>query len=241
MNAPQPTSQPARHRAFTLLEVLLATAVAAVVLVAVQGVLAGAIRLRQQATRTTDHAYPLERALAILRQDLAHLLPPQGGFEGSLDTANTLTTSLTGQVGPEFLTAASPLFDQSPWSEAQRVAYVLSSTNLSDQAHPEARQLQRFVYRNLLPSTFDEPTSSWLLDDVIHLEFLYHDGAQWKSDWNATAEATPLPRAIKAQIQRAPTRITDPLPPLIELVVPLFIDGVTNSTATASSSPQTGP
>lgn len=232
---------PPRHRAFTLLEVLLATAVAAVVLIAVQGVLAGAIRLRQQASRSSDHAYPLERALAILRQDLAHLLPPQGGFEGSLDTASSLSTTLPGQIGPEFLTAASPLFAHSPWSEAQRVAYVLSTTNVSNQSHPEARQLQRFVHRNLLPSTFDEPESTWLLDDVIQLEFLYHDGTQWKSDWNPTTEATPLPRAIKAQIQRAPALISDPLPPLIELVVPLLIDGVTNSTTTASDASETAP
>ena len=66
-------------RGFTLLELLLATAVAAVVLLAINTVFFGALRLHNTTHEKIDTDLVLQRALGIVRRDLAGLMLPTGG------------------------------------------------------------------------------------------------------------------------------------------------------------------
>src|SRR5262249_20007037 len=70
---------------FTLMEMLLALAVSAIVLAAIGGVFYSAIRLRERTIALLDEAAPLRQALAFLRRDLQGCLPPgrvmAGGFK----------------------------------------------------------------------------------------------------------------------------------------------------------------
>lgn len=230
MRATRPTSAPG---AFTLLEVLLATAVGAVVLLAINAVFFGALRLRNRSAESVEDSLPWQRTVMILKQDLANLVPPGGALGGALQTAGTLNLQV-GQVGPEFRTATGELNDLDPWGEVQRVAYLLAdSTNGA-----AGRTLVRSVIRNLLPSTYDVAEPERLVDQVESLDFLFYDGTQWRADWDSTTEATPLPRAIKVELRRAAPERGAELPALIELVVPLLVDGATNqATSTAGGSP----
>src|SRR5437870_12733619 len=67
-------------RAFTLIEVMIAMAVFAIVLAAINGIFWGALRLRNKTVESIDAALPKERALAIIRSDLANIVPPGGKF-----------------------------------------------------------------------------------------------------------------------------------------------------------------
>src|SRR5712671_3751317 len=65
--------------AFTLIEVMLALAVSAIVLAAIGGVFYSAMRLRERTSAMLDESAPLHHALTVLRRDLQGALPPGAG------------------------------------------------------------------------------------------------------------------------------------------------------------------
>jgi len=66
-------------KAFTLIEMLLALAICAIVLVAINGVFATAVRLRDKTTNNVEESLPVNRALEALARDLKGAVGP-GGF-----------------------------------------------------------------------------------------------------------------------------------------------------------------
>ncbi len=225
-------------RAFTLLEVMLAVVVASIVLMAINGVFFGALRLRQRTTDALERALPRERAFDAIKRDLAAIVPPGGTLTGTLQTSSS-NTPLQGQVGPEFFTASATVDDYQPWAEIQRVAYVLlESTNGAP-----GLDLYRAVRRNLLPYALDEmPEMEWLLGGVEEAVFYFYDGSQWRTSWDSPTETTPLPSAIKLELQFAPDDPRDRFPDPVQIVVPLFVQAPAASTnATDESSSGGGP
>lgn len=236
-----PTAPPSRapgrpHVAgFTLLEVLLAVAVFAVVLVAMHSVFHGALRLRNRTTASLEEAVPLQQALAVIQRDLANLASPGGTLTGPFQTAPTGTTAtLLGRVAPDFYTTVGVLRDTDPWPEIQRVTYRLASPTND---HP-GLELFRSVTRNLLAVVEETPEDQFLLGGVETVTFQYYDGTTWRYDWDSTGEMTAdltsgLPRAIKVEIvlTSALTNRVETEP--IELVVPVTVQ-VETDTATPS-------
>ena len=124
----RPTSRPV---AFTLFELLIAVAIFAVVLVAIQTVFYSALSLRNRTVAQLESAVPLRHALEILRRDLANLVPPGGTFSGPLQSAvlaggglgqasasssNSYRANLPGMVvSPELYTTTGIVDDQRPW------------------------------------------------------------------------------------------------------------------------------
>jgi len=220
---------------FTLIEVLLAVAIFAIVLLAIHGVFYGAIRLRNKTTDALEEAVPLQHTVAIIKRDLANIVAPGGTLSGQLQTtpvANTLTpTSTAGQqVSPDLYTATGNINDTAPWGDIQKVTYYLAEpTN-----NTAGKDLLRSVSRNLLPVLTDQPEQQWLMSGVQDVTFLFYDGTQWVNSWDSTTQETPLPQAIKVQIQLVSGR-TEPVPsPAIEIVVPLDVRARTNQTQQAS-------
>lgn len=212
-----------RTGGFTLLEVMLATGVAAFVIAAVSGIFFGALTLRNRATEAIESSLPLERTLRVLQQDLSQVVPPGGTLGGVLQTSGDMTR-LPGQVSPEFYTASGLVSEYAPWPDVQKVAYLLlESTNGA-----AGRDLYRAVWRNLLSPVEEMPEQEWLLGNVEDIRFMFYDGNQWVSEWDSTIEEVPLPRGVKVEIQLAAARLRDEPPPPVELVIPFWVDGATN-------------
>jgi len=224
--------QPMRRPAgFTLLEVLIAVSVFALVLAAVNTIFYAALRLRNQTTEAIDQAFPIHLAVETIKKDLAHLVPPGGTLSGQLQTDVTMQGQL-GQSSPEFHTASGVIDSTSPWSEVQRVSYyVAESTNRLG-----GRDLYRLIDRNLLPTSQEVPVSQLLLSGVEHIYFGFLEDQTWRDTWDSSAEDAGLPSAIKVQIeleQATPNRnpLNGPAP--IEFVVPIVSRSLTNQTAEA--------
>lgn len=223
--------------AFTLLELLLALVVFAIVLLSMHYVFYGAIKLRNKTTQAVEATLPMQQALMMIRRDLANIVLPvgtsalSGAFATALLTGQQPTTALAGRpVGPTFYTASGVVDDASPWSEMRKVSYQLSPpTNLAP-----GLELYRNVTRNLLPVTTEQVESQWLLSGVEEVTFEFYDGTQWRNTWDGTNETTILPKAVRVQIQllAEPTQRTLPQP--IELVVPVCVQPNTNTTTTTS-------
>ena len=230
-------------RGFTLLEVLIATAVFSIVLAAASTVFYGALHLRNGATESLEQALPRQQALAVIQRDLANLVVPGGRLSGVFQTT-AITNLIGGQSSPDFYTSTGFIDPTSPWGEIQRVSYVLTAPADRDAA---GRDLIRAVTRNLLPATAEEePARQWLMSGVQGLTFSYYDGTQWRDSWDSTtADPTSgltnnLPRAIKVQIQLAtrPSGGAATVAAPVELVVPIVVQARTNHTQQASGGGQ---
>jgi len=228
-----------RTRGFTLLEVLIAVMVFAIVLAAASSVFYGALHLRNGITESLEQALPVQHALSVIQRDLANLAVPGGTLSGAFQTTS-ITNVVGGQSSPDFYTTTGFIDQTSPWAEIQRVSCVLVDPAKRAAA---GKDLIRAVTRNLLPATAEEqPAQQWLMSGVQGLAFYYYDGAQWRDSWDSTS-ADPmtgttnrLPQAIKVQILLAsqPGGRALPLSAPIELVAPIVAQAPTDQTQTAS-------
>lgn len=242
----RPPALPAEGtRAFTLIELMLALVIFAVVLAAVSGVFHGAMRLRARTMETLEAALPVEQALAVVRRDLAGIVLPTGTLHSNLVvTAGSGAGAVQDtdmQIYTTATTAAVALDGLTPWGGVQKVAYTLRAP--TNAFSGPGRDLVRRVCRNLLPTLQEEFEEQPLLAGVERIDFQFHDGLTWRTSWVATNEASLLPRAIRFQLLMAPRplpsgslasgagRQRDP----IELVVPLLVSG-TNTLLLAEQS-----
>ncbi len=229
-------SRPTRA-GFTLMEMLLAIAVSAIVLSVVTTTYFSALQLRNRTTKAIDDALPLQHALATIKRDLTALIPPGGTFGGELqstpttETASTMTPFANGQrVSPDFTTASGLVDEYTPFADVQRVSYYLVDPTNNSTA---GRDLMRVRSRNLLPATVDEPSAQWLMGGVETVTFQFYNGFSWQETWDSTTSSN-LPTAIKLQLVPA-AEFNQPnqyLQTPIELVVPIVVQAGTNQTQT---------
>jgi len=213
--------------AFTLLEMLLALAVSAIVVAAIGGVFYSALRLRNSAAAALDEEAPLYQALALMRRDLQNALPPSGGMASNL-TVNALGGGMSQNASIQFSTSTGTMKPDSVSADIQQVTYELRPS--SQGGHSGGNDLFRMIVRNPLGSTVGSE-EQFLLGNVESLEFSCYDGIDWRPSWDTSMGNTNLPSAIKVLIKLAgennsDSRSREP----IELVIPMDTLSRTNQT-----------
>lgn len=226
------------HRGFTLLELLIATAVAAVVLLAINTTFFGALRLHNTTHEKIDRDLSLQRALGIVRRDLAGLMLPTGG-EGTVLAGPLQTTEFASspndpegeRVSADFFTNSGKIDGWNQFSEVQKVAYFLGrSTDGTN-----GKTLVRAITRNLLPVQETGPDEQQvLLSDVATAEIEFYDGTAWISDWDSTVTST-LPIAIKFRLTMADPANGQEVGGPVELIVPVWATTTTSQTEAAAA------
>jgi type II secretion system protein J len=197
-------TQHAPRSAFTLIEVLLALAICAIVLVAINAVFATAVRLRDKTSGAVEEGLPVNQALEVLRRDLKGTVGPGGFLAGDFKCgAQTMGTSmgLSGEAGGgglDFFTSTGRISDNTPWSDLQEVFYELKAPTDRNQ---RGMDLVRCVNRNLLATTTPTPDIRYLMSHVETVEFDCYDGSQWRNTWDTSAGDTNLPTAVRIRIQ----------------------------------------
>jgi general secretion pathway protein J len=212
---------PASGRGFTLIEVLLALTVSAIVLAAMGGVFYSALLLRKRTTATVENASRLQPALNIIRRDLLCVMPPSGGLAGDF-RCGSLLGGIGESLGIQFSTATAVIGDSLPWGNVQEVSYQLREA--SQRTAGGGRDLIRLVNRNLLTTALEEPEEQWMLGNVQSLQFSCYDGSQWRDSWDTSLGDTNLPTAVRIQLlagseDESATRNQQP----VELIVPLVV------------------
>lgn len=223
---------PRTRAGFTLIEVLLAVAVFAIVLAAINSVFFGALRLRNKTTAAFENALPLQQALSILQRDFEGIMPSGSPFGGTFTTTTAgteNTPAFAGQrVTPDLYTTVGSVDHSARWADVQKVAYFLAvpTNNVSESA---GKDLVRLVTRNLLPVSYEEAESQWLMSGLEELRLQFYDGMTWIENWD-NSTTTNLPQAIKVQIIMAEDRARAGRVPMpIEIVVPVFVQAATNT------------
>jgi type II secretory pathway component PulJ len=233
-----------RREAFTLLELLLAVLVFAIVLGAMHLVFFSAFKLRNKTADAVERSLPLQQTLAIIRRDLANLVPPGGPFSGALQSTPTFSSptdtgagggrsgSLNRGNGPQFYTAVGIVDDNAPWGDLERVTYYLAPpTN-----NTPGMDLFRSVTRNLLPVMQEQSEDQFLMSGVDAITFQYYNGTDWQDTWDstqpdpATGLTNNLPGAIKVELQLHNDHFAAGTPAPVELVVPVMVLARTNVT-----------
>lgn len=226
---------------FTLLELLLATAVGAIVLLVINATFFAALRLHNSTHEKIDHDLVLQRTLGIVRKDLAGIvLPPNPQattlkLSGQLMTEGNSANDLDNsgeRITPDIYTSSGKIDGWTPYAEVQMVAYYL--TPAADGG--PTRDLVRVVTRNLLPAAEPATDNQTLLPGVISAAISFFDGEYWADTWDSATTST-LPSAIKFSLVLAPrdhnTARSDPAP--IELIVPVIVSTPTSAQLAAEA------
>jgi type II secretion system protein J len=225
-------------RGFTLLELLIATAVAAIVLLAINTTFFGALRLHNTTHEKIDRDLTLQRALGIVRRDLAGLMLPTGGegivLAGPLQTtefSSSVNDPAGERVSPDFFTNSGKIDGWNPYSEVQKVAYFLAPATDGT----NTKTLVRALTRNLLPVQESGPDEQHdLLSGVASAEIEFYDGSSWVSDWDSTITST-LPTAIKFRLVMAVGANGMETGGPLELVIPVWATTTTSQTEAAAA------
>ena len=230
---------------FTLLELLIATVVAAFVLLVISGTYFGALRLHNSTQLRVDNDLILHRTLSLVQKDLEGVMvpgsptatPPVGTFSGQFQ--DTPTNSPTQEfsatrVSPDLYTTSGELDGWNPFSEVQVVAYFLApATDGSN-----TKNLVRAVTHNLLSVVQPTTDEQILIAGVANAEFDYYDGTEWNTTWDSTATST-LPTAIRFSLALARSNSSQ-APSPIQLVVPVLVSTKTSQTQAAQASSMGG-
>lgn len=210
-----------RRSGFTLLEIILASAIMAVIALSVFTALRLAYQARDRALSAVGPSRAAEIALDMIRRDLENALPPKG----------VLSREFLGDEGPEvpgtsairfYAVGANPDLSQ---NTAPR--YGASMTGISQQ-NPTGSSgsieridlivrniggepvLVRSVLRNLLSSTEPPTEDEVLCRGVTGFRVRYFDGYQWSETWDSTQYENVLPIAVEVSLEltrpRDPTR-----------------------------------
>jgi type II secretion system protein J len=221
--------------AFTLVEMILAIGVAAIVLIAINAVLFAALHLREATGAVVDAATPVDQALTFLRRDLQCAMTPTNGttkvLSGDFKVGNVSSLGVSEPVAIELFTATGALGVNAPWGDIQRVTYELKT---SADRSVAGQDLVRSVTRNLLTLTAPVVDDQLMLSGVASIKFSCYDGVQWQETWDTTGMTsvnTNLPLAVRVDIQMSGNNNAAP----VEILVPIDSQSRTNMVLTATT------
>jgi len=208
---------------FTLIEVLLALMICAVVLIVISSVFAGALHLQESAAANLDQSLPIERAMTLLRRDLKNAVAPGGMLAGPLQSGS-LEGGTDANDGIQIYTTTGLITPNEPWGEIQKVTYGLQTPTDSTNS---GKELVRTVTRNLLSTGTEDEDDQFLAGGVESLNFSYFDGANWQDTWDDTTQ-TNLPIAVRVSVQLVAPNANASKPEPMQLLVPLMVQVHTN-------------
>ncbi len=196
---------------FTLIELLLASAAAAVILVAIYGVFTSALRMRDHATARIRESRLRLRAASILRRDLegalvsggtlANILEGDSNKQGSIGTGGTPGyLKMTTTTGKD---TATDLY-----GDVQEVQYYIkpdTTAGIGTSAR-HGGTLVRTVTRELLASTtLAIPVEEQVLPGVESFRVAFYDGTTWQESWQANPDTGS--DGLNADIQQQQTAL----------------------------------
>jgi prepilin-type N-terminal cleavage/methylation domain-containing protein len=224
-------------RAFTLIEMILAIGVAAIVLVVINAVFFTALHLRDRTQAAVDEATPVDQALTMIRRDLQCAVTPKpsGVLSGDFKVGAVTSFGIAQPVAIEMFSTTGALSENTPWGDIQKVTYELKDP--ADRA-TSGKDLIRTVTRNLLTVATPDVEDQWMMGGIESMQFSCFNGSQWFDTWDTTDTTTGntnLPVAVRVLIQMAGNNNANTRPQPIEILVPIDSQSRTNATITGTS------
>lgn len=181
-------------RGFTLLEMLVAIAMVAIITASLYSALYVGFRAQRSATRAVEPARAATLTLQLLEQDIEGAMSPTGILAGQF--LGTDAQGLDGADGLSFYSSANVPSDGESGADTRHVEFVVAAA--LDDAQPA---LLRRVTSNLLPSNAPLIREQVLCRNVKAFNLRYYDGTQWLDSWDSTAQGDLLPLGVEVQIE----------------------------------------
>ena len=191
--------------AFTLLEVLVATALISILAGSLYATLRIAFKARRSAMASVEPVRKADLALGLLGEDLRSAAVPNGRLAGpfagqdAADDRGHDSDSLAFYGTTRSPEAAEGIGD------LQKVELLCEPS-----ADGETQVLVRCVTTNLLSPTTVEPQREILCRGVYAFNLRYFDGTDWLDTWDSTTVNNVLPSAIEVTLQLNDDRPKDP-------------------------------
>lgn len=212
------TAQRGRQpRGFTLLEVIVALAVVALIAAALFASLSVAFRAKQSAERHLGAIRQARVVMDLLGRDLQAALPPTGILAGAFIAQADVTGPEMDTL--EFFCAAPPGPAVEGAADVQRVLLSLMTPEEFDQpiTEPDTINAQehgpalrpgsstgegryllvRSVTRRLLAPVTPQPSRQVIARHVRTFAVRLYDGSQWLDTWDSTTVDNTLPLAVE--------------------------------------------
>jgi prepilin-type N-terminal cleavage/methylation domain-containing protein len=184
-------SGPRARGGFTLIEVMLASVMAAMILLAVYAVFSRAIRLRDSATERMRTYQLRARASRTIRQDVQNAWISGGVLASVLDGSPSGSDGLEAAVPGylKFTTTTGKDTADDLYGDVQQVEYYIAKDGTSSGAK-QSGKLVRILTRDLLDTNNQQnETQQLVLAGVQSFTVSFYDGTTWQDSWQYTSSA----------------------------------------------------
>lgn len=219
-----------QRRAFTLIEIIVAMAMFAVLAGTLFTLLGSAIKLRETSDHNLNRGLQRDLATQMMRRDLRNMVVPNGILAAEM-IGELNSTELDGTTQLSFVTTVGEVSDLEPWIDMRRITYRLEAPSNGDTS--QGYDLVREVEDNLLPVREIEeiiaPPQWRLLSHVAAMTIEYYDDEDevWLESWDSTVEEDSLPTLITIRVDfmqpsemKGDVEDMSPQPPLLLAVDP---------------------
>ncbi len=187
-------------RAFTLLEMLVAMAIMAVLAGSLYATLRVAFRARRSATSAVEEVRTVDLALARVQADIASAVVPAGILAGAF--VGEPGTDAVGRAADSLLLHGTATGAEATdgTGDIRMVEFTCAESD-----DDTGLVLLRRVTTNLLAPTTPEPEEEVLARGVAAFALRYFDGIDWLDTWDSTTQDNQLPAAVEVTLYlRAP-------------------------------------
>ncbi len=202
-----------RRAGFSLLEVILALAIVALVLAAIAPALVGTMRAQRQAARVLEPLVHEQLAFSLLRDDLLSAPKPIGSVSQPFKVENDQSDGRRGDTLTVFSDAPPPLHPRVAVRAAELGQAVITWTLLqAEDGHGLAWARSRsanLLATGIAPASVEEV----LLDHLAELTVETLSGTTWSRTYDSDQKGGILPLAVRvtyvlldAQGERGPRR-----------------------------------
>jgi prepilin-type N-terminal cleavage/methylation domain-containing protein len=173
------------HRAFTLLELLLALAITVILASTLASSLYVGFRGQAATNRAISAGHATGIVADVITRDLACALPPNG----------VLAADFQGQPSDILFYATGTQSDAVVQGDVRQIEYTLNDTGNG------TNELIRRVDTNLLRQVSIDPPQQTVARNVTRFELSYYDGSAWQDAWDATTHSHTLPLAVQVTLE----------------------------------------
>jgi len=187
-----------KHKAFSMLELLVAMVLMVVIASCLYTALYTAFRAKRSAMSAVEPTSLAINAIDLIKQDTYGVLPPGGILAGAFIGNDSLGVHGVDADSLEFYTTHIYSQNDHPVGGLGKIELVLEEDTDYDR---ENYRLVRRITTNLLSPRAIDPEEQVLCRNVKSLNLRYFNGDSWLEEWDSTADANSLPLAMEIDIQ----------------------------------------
>ena len=185
-----------QHAGFTLLEMLVATAMTAVLAGSLYGTLHVAFKARRSAYAAVEQVRKVELALEMIRADLESAVVPRGILAGEF--LGEAASNSAGRPSDTIVlhTVADGARDKEGTGDIRMVELACQPDE-----DGQGQALLRRVSVRLLATQVEEPSDEVLCRGVRSFSLRYFDGIEWQDGWDSGMQDNVLPLAVEVTLE----------------------------------------